>query len=91
MGQVSKTEDRLSKHDREIAAIRKLVLQGMKMLVRNQTQINNLTAAQARTEQTLERFIRSLDVPRTGTRNARARLLDPLSNCSRPIRRNSNT
>lgn len=34
------TKEHLSKHDREIAAIRKLILTGMKMLNRNQQQIN---------------------------------------------------
>jgi len=46
--------ERVSQHDREIAAIRKLVLTGMKMLVEVQR-------AQKKTEQTLERFIRSLE------------------------------
>ncbi len=45
--------ERVDRHDREIAAIRKLVLTGMKMLVEVQR-------AQKKTEQTLERFIRSL-------------------------------
>ncbi len=53
MAKPSLTE-RVSQHDREIAAIRKLVLTGMKMLVEVQR-------AQKRTEQTLERFIRSLE------------------------------
>ena len=34
------TKEHLSKHDREIAAIRKLILTGMKMLNHNQQQIN---------------------------------------------------
>jgi len=46
--------ERVNQHDRGIAAIRKLVLTGMKMLVR-------LEKAQERTEKTLERFIRSLE------------------------------
>ena len=46
--------ERVTRHDREIAAIRKLVLTGMKMLVEVQR-------AQKKTEQTLERFIRSLE------------------------------
>ncbi|HUQ93002.1 MAG TPA: hypothetical protein VM120_15075 [Bryobacteraceae bacterium] len=50
----SKLEARIARHDREIAAIRKLVLTGMKMLVKVQT-------AQRKTEQTLERFIRSME------------------------------
>jgi hypothetical protein len=60
--------ERVSQHDREIAAIRKLVLTGMKMLVRlekNQERLERaherLEKAQERTEQTLERFIRSLE------------------------------
>jgi len=57
----STIEARLTQHDREIAAIRKLVVQGMKMLVANEHQIKALTAAQARTEKTLDRFIRSLE------------------------------
>jgi hypothetical protein len=36
-------KEHLSKHDREIAAIRKLILVGMKMINRNQEQINQLT------------------------------------------------
>jgi Xaa-Pro aminopeptidase len=39
----AKLEARVSKHDQEIAAIRKLILQGMKM-------INALTAAQRKTD-----------------------------------------
>ena len=60
--------ERVNQHDREIAAIRKLVLTGMKMLVRlekNQERLERaherLEKAQERTEQTLERFIRSLE------------------------------
>jgi len=59
---------RVSQHDREIAAIRKLVLTGMKMLVSLERGMKDvekgmkdLQAAQKRTEQTLERFIRSLE------------------------------
>jgi hypothetical protein len=40
------TEEHLSKHDREIAAIRKLILTGMQMLNSNQRQISELIAAQ---------------------------------------------
>jgi hypothetical protein len=59
-------KEHLSKHDREIAAIRKLILVGMKMINRNQEQINRnqqqigqLIAAQKRTEAALEAFIES--------------------------------
>ena len=50
----SKIEARVDKHDREIAAIRKLLLTGMKLVVEVQR-------AQKKTEQTLERFIRSME------------------------------
>ena len=39
----SKIADHLTKHDREIAAIRKVLLTGMKMLVRTDRQIDTLT------------------------------------------------
>lgn len=42
----SKLEDRVSKHDREIAAIRKLILTGMRM-------ISELTASQRETDREL--------------------------------------
>ena len=38
-------EERLNQHDKEIAAIRKLVLQGMKMLVRSEKRTDNLTTS----------------------------------------------
>jgi len=50
----SQLEARVTQHDREIAAIRKLVLQGMKMLVENQSQIKVLAT-------TVDRFVRSLE------------------------------
>ena len=50
----SSVQEHLSRHDREIAAIRKLILQGMKLVVEVQK-------AQKKTEQTLERFLRSLE------------------------------
>jgi hypothetical protein len=54
-------QERVTQHDREIAAIRKLVLTGMKMIVDLQKGMKELQAAQKRTELTLERFIRSLE------------------------------
>jgi hypothetical protein len=39
-------KDRADLHDREIAAIRKLILTGMKMINRNQEQISELRAIQ---------------------------------------------
>ena len=70
----AKLEERVSKHDREIAAIRKLILTGMKMLnqlageyVETRKQLRELaveqreTARQQReTARQLDAFIRSL-------------------------------
>jgi chemotaxis protein histidine kinase CheA len=70
----TKLEERVSKHDREIAAIRKLILTGMKMLnqlagenVETRKQLRELaveqreTARQLReTDRQLQAFIRSL-------------------------------
>ena len=64
---MTRTQEHLKKHDREIAGIRKLLLQGGKMIVkiaaaqkRTDEALERLMAAQTRTEQTLERFIRSV-------------------------------
>jgi len=70
-------KERIDRHDREIAAIRKLLQTGMKMLVRNEEEIRKLTAdlretarllketdrQQKETDRRLERFIRSLSSP----------------------------
>ena len=61
-------KERLDRHDREIAAIRKLLLQGMKMLVEyqrenrefqreNRDAIRELRAAQRQTDQSLKALI----------------------------------
>jgi hypothetical protein len=67
MPQKSTTQERLTKHDREIAAIRKLVLTGMKMLANltayqreTDKQLRLLTASQRKTDEQLQDFIRSL-------------------------------
>ena len=64
----SKLEAHVAQHDREITAIRKLVLQGMKMLVENGAQIKALAVAQRATDKrldalsiTVDRFVRSLE------------------------------
>jgi len=61
------TQEHLSKHDREIAAIRKLILTGMKMLTELTAAQKELTAAQKKTDEQLRKtdaqlqtFIRSL-------------------------------
>jgi hypothetical protein len=53
-------KQRIDQHDREIAAIRKLVLTGMKMLVKSEEEIRELAAQQRATARELEAFIRSL-------------------------------
>jgi hypothetical protein len=55
----TKLETSVSEHDRQIAAIRKLILQGMKM-------INSLAASQRKTDAQLQAFIRSLQRGRNG-------------------------
>jgi hypothetical protein len=47
----------LDKHDRQIAAIRDLVQTAMKVQVENRRQMKALTAAQVRTEATLQAFL----------------------------------
>jgi hypothetical protein len=74
------TQERLTKHDREIAAIRKLVLTGMKMLANltayqreTDKQLRLLTASQRKTDEQLQDFIRSL---RQGTNGHAKRKVD---------------
>jgi hypothetical protein len=57
----SPLEARVDKHDRQIAAIQKLILAGMKILVENGKQIKANAAAIKETNKTLDRFIRSLE------------------------------
>jgi hypothetical protein len=63
----SALEARVSQHDREIAAIRKLVLTGMKLLVRLEASqkrldvsLTKLEASQKETDRMLKDLIRSL-------------------------------
>jgi hypothetical protein len=53
-------KERADLHDREIAAIRKLIFTGMKMINRNQQQITELRAIQKVTELKLQEFIDSM-------------------------------
>lgn len=64
---LDKHEQRLDKHDREIAAIRELIKAGMCLLAENQRvglevrkEMRALSAAQKRTEETLQAFIASM-------------------------------
>lgn len=54
-------KDRVDKHDREIAAIRKLIQAGMKLLVENEKHIRRLEASQRETDRQLQLFIASLN------------------------------
>jgi len=61
-------KERLDKHDAEIAAIRKLIQTGMKMMVRVQElqvetrqDLRALAAAQKQTRLSLDAFIRSMN------------------------------
>ncbi|MBZ5625696.1 MAG: hypothetical protein LAQ69_44440 [Acidobacteriia bacterium] len=54
------TEEHLEKHDRQIAAIRDLVLQGMRLCVETRKDIRTLATAQKRTEASLKAFIDSM-------------------------------
>jgi hypothetical protein len=71
---MAKTKERLDKHDREIAAIRALLKQGMRLVV-------EIGAAQKRTErnlQALERNVKALTDSMRGGGNghSKARKLD---------------
>jgi hypothetical protein len=61
---VTTAAQRLNQHDREIATIRKLILQGMKMIVASQKEMRELRASQRETDRELKALIRSL---RAGT------------------------
>ena len=56
----SKLETRVTEHDRQIGAIRKLILTGMKMLVETQSQVKALAGSQRETDKMLQGLIRSL-------------------------------
>ena len=49
--------ERLDKHDRQIAAIRVLVQEGMRLVVQSRKDIRDLTAAQKKTDAVLRAFI----------------------------------
>ena len=70
----SKLEARVTEHDRQIAAIRKLILAGMKKMINgsqavareNQAQIKALATAQHETDRMLKGLVRSLGRGRNG-------------------------
>jgi len=55
------TKEHLSKHDREIAAIRTLLGQGMRLLVQVQQAQKRTEEAQRRTEMNLQRLERNVE------------------------------
>ena len=65
-------KEHLEKHDREIAAIRTLLKQGMRLLVQVQQAQKRTEQAQARTEQSLRLLIDSLR--RGGNGHAKGKL-----------------
>jgi thymidylate synthase ThyX len=54
-------KERVDKHDREIAAIRKLIHIGMKMQVKNDQEIRKLVESQKETDRLLKQFLRSME------------------------------
>ena len=54
---MAKTQERLDQHDRQIAAIRTLLHEGMRLLVDTRKDIRALALAQKRTEQNLQTLI----------------------------------
>lgn len=83
------TREHLAKHDRQIAAIQKLMLTGMKMLNRNQEMARRIEEQQRRTDEQLNKLskeVRELTaaqkrtdaalrdfIERTGVRNGHAK------------------
>jgi hypothetical protein len=55
-----KTHERLDRHDRQIAAIRALVQEGMRLVVETRRDIRALAIAQRRTEENLQTLISTL-------------------------------
>jgi hypothetical protein len=60
-GRGKTTEERLDKHDRQIAAIGDLVQQGMRLVVLTRRELHALTIAQRKTDATLRAFIESMN------------------------------
>jgi hypothetical protein len=54
------TKQHLEKHDKQIAAIRDLVQQGMRLVLETRKDIRSLAAAQQRTEASLKALIDGL-------------------------------
>ena len=57
---MSKVQERLDKHDKQIAAIRDLVKEGMRLMIETRKDLRTLAAAQKRTDASLKAFIDTL-------------------------------
>ena len=58
---MSTLQEKVDRHDRQIAAIRNLVQEGMRMVVETRKDIRALALAQKRTEQNLQTLIQTLN------------------------------
>lgn len=67
------TAERLNQHDRQIAAIRNLVQEGMKLVIQTRKDIRALAAAQRRTEEKLQQL---MDTLRRGSNGHTKRRID---------------
>ncbi len=52
--------ERLDRHDRQIASIRELVQEGMRLVVQSRKDIRSLAVAQKRTEENLQLLINTM-------------------------------
>jgi hypothetical protein len=66
------TKEHLDKHDRQIAAIRALLQEGMRLMIETRKDLRAITALQKRTDGKLEALIDSLR--RGGNGHAKRRL-----------------
>ena len=67
------TTERLDKHDRQIAAIRELVHEGLKLVVQSRKDIRTLNAAQIRTDASLKALIDHLRGTGNGYTNGKSK------------------
>jgi hypothetical protein len=67
------TTERLDKHDRQIAAIRELVHEGMRLVIQSRKDIRALNAAQNRTDASLRALIDNLRGNSNGHTNGKSK------------------
>jgi hypothetical protein len=73
MPEPTNTTDRRDKHDRQIAVIRDLVHEGMRLEVQSRKDIRALNAAQIRTDASLKALIDSLHSGGNGHSNGKTK------------------